>query len=503
LKIIGYIEWGIFIMVLVNKNELSRNNNTQSELRSLFRKSKEKQNSKVISSKEMFCHEASKKIGDSETSLKKDFETTNYDYHHTVGVREKRPSQINILAEELIEKRAKKFFQHLCKNFPDGRNAFIMVSHIVSNNKPFFETFQNNGKIAGVIPKPSSIDKEVYSHLSKNGINFLQITKEDLATEGIIENKISSLVDSGENLMILDIGGYFAKSLEQLNHVKNLTGIVEDTENGLQKYEKALKNVPNNKVPIFSIARSRLKSNYEDYLIGRSVAESTLSLLKDNNIDYSGKTIGIMGFGEVGRGASLYLKEYEGLKVQIYDINEQVMKLARKSGFLTVDNNDLLKTSDILICCTGNKCLKEADLDLIKKDCYISSCTSSDDEFAFEIPAPKDGSKSEISNLRGVNFLHRGNAINFVDPQKEVEMVQPFINLTLSGLIKCCTKLSNYAQKDNRKVHVLSIPEEDKLISDFYKFMKPNNANAEFIERLHATPLIENLENSLTQKKAI
>ena len=65
-------------------------------------------------------------------------------------------------------------------------------------------------------------------------------------------------------------------------------------------------------------------------------------------------------------------------------------------------------------------------------------------------------------------------------------------------LIKCSTKLDNNEFKSNQKVHVLSQKDEDELISDFYKYMNPNNSNAEFITRLHSTSLIENV--SLNQK---
>lgn len=44
-------------------------------------------------------------------------------------------------------------------------------------------------------------------------------------------------------------------------------GIVEDTENGLQKYENIQKRYKNDHIPIFSIARSRSK-DFEDYLVG-------------------------------------------------------------------------------------------------------------------------------------------------------------------------------------------------------------------------------------------
>lgn len=62
--------------------------------------------------------------------------------------------------------------------------------------------------------------------------------------------------------ILLDIGGYFA-SIAQIPNLP-IECIIEDTENGIQKYENVIDQI---EYPLFSVARNPLKKN-EDYLVG-------------------------------------------------------------------------------------------------------------------------------------------------------------------------------------------------------------------------------------------
>ena len=286
------------------------------------------------------------------------------------------------LSEKQIDKKAKILMKNIGKEFANNKKAFLFVSHIVPNSIPFIEAAGKYGRIAGIIAKPNSIDIKTYEYIKNKKINFIELTKQNLKSNNIIKKSIVPLLQKDEKLIIFDIGGYFAPALKELNQTSLIKGIVEDTENGYKKYEKCLITNNTNQIPIYSVARSKVKS-FEDYLVGRSVAFATLDLLARNNVDIIGKKIGIIGFGEVGKGAAYYLKNYKNANVQIFDIDNNIQKLAYKRGFNTISRKQLLQTSDIIICATGNKSIAEKDINTLKKGVYISSCTSSDDEFDF------------------------------------------------------------------------------------------------------------------------
>lgn len=389
-----------------------------------------------------------------------------------------------------VEEKAKLFMEQIASSFSAQKKCFVIVTHILPNSHPLFDTLSKYGRIAGVVAKPNSIDEKTYTAMKAKGIPFLDIRKEDFSSSDIISNKIVPLSRSDEKLIIIDTGGYFAGSLEELEKVEQLGGIVEDTENGLQKYEEAIKNRVNRKIPIFSVARSRAK-DFEDYLIGRSVASSTLTLIEHNKMQHANKRIGVIGFGEVGRGAALYLRDIKHCDVQIFDHADKVQRLAKQSGFKTVTRDEIIRTSDILICATGNHSLKDSDIVNLKKGCLISSCTSGDDEFGFEALKVSEGKQvgHRLRSISGLFFLNDGNAINFINPQRQTDMLSPYINLTHGGLIACCAKLDNNDFSNTLGINVLDRKEEEALISKFYQILSPNNENSKFLRMLFKTPL--------------
>lgn len=282
-----------------------------------------------------------------------------------------------------IEQRDKSlsFMNEICKNFTSCKKAFIIVSHIVPTSLNLINVLNKVGRIAGIIAKPNSVDRLTYVRMKLKNV-ILPLDKLSLKEKNVIHTKIEPLIKSDEKLFIIDIGGYFAGALKELNAVHNLAGIVEDTENGLQKYEKELALNPDNKIPIYSVARSRTK-DFEDYLVGRAVAQSTLKVLEENTFLVNDKNFGIIGFGEVGRGAAFYLKNKIKKQINIYDWSLSAQNLIVKSGFNLMDKQQLLKTSDVIIGATGNKSINDQELKLLKSGSFVSSCTSHDDEFDF------------------------------------------------------------------------------------------------------------------------
>lgn len=379
---------------------------------------------------------------------------------------------------------AKKFMADLASDFTNKKKAFIVVSHINPTSIPFINTLGHNGRIAGVVAKPNSIHFPTYEKLHDKVI-FLDVNKQDLLRPNIISKKVIPLIHDDENLIIIDIGGYFAGALKQLNSIPNLVGVIEDTENGLQKYERALNAYPDNKIPILSVARSRAK-DFEDYLIGRSLVVSSLEVLRRAGETCKNKKVGVIGFGEVGRGAAFYLRDNKNSNVSVFDSNPKVQDLIKKSGFIATDRNKLLRDSDILFCMTGNKSLVDTDIQIIKEGCFVASCTSGDDEFGFrdfEIKSGDEVSKN-IRNTSGVNFINDGNAVNFLHPENLEKMLSPYIYLTHSALLECAVKLDKGGDFSTKTVNIIEKDREKEIISSFRKSIKSANKNAMFINTI-------------------
>lgn len=392
--------------------------------------------------------------------------------------------------------QALKFMDTITSDFSDSKKCFIVVTHLVDNTIDFLNTLSKKGRVAGLIAKPNSVDEKTKKQATCSGIKILDFKRTDFFIDSTISQKVSPLIQNDEKLIIFDTGGYFAPSLKKLNQYSNILGIIEDTENGLQKYEQKLSEYPENNLPIFSVARSRAK-DFEDYLIGRSIASATERLLSENHIMLKNKRIGIIGFGEVGRGCAFYLKEKLKLNVLIFDNDENVRKFIDTSGFRYSSKTNILENSDVLICATGHKSLSDTDLPDIKQGCYIASCTSSEDEFNFTSirlnQMPDNNNK--IYPVQQVNFLNKGNAINFAYPQLCNEMLSPYIYLTFSALLKCVSNLEQGNSVVKTQVNFLSEKEEKQIIYDFLSATKSDivNKNDLFIQQVRKSKIWKGL----------
>jgi len=305
------------------------------------------------------------------------------------------------------------FFEDVTSDFGLSQNdpALLLVTHLLPDRHYFLHALQKIADPIYIIPKPKSIHQPTFDAISKTH-NVLQVTKEQLRDSQQAE-KLLYLV--GKQVVILDMGGYFAQAINYLANSEFLLGSVEDTENGHQKY---LAQTPL-ATPVLSVARSPLKDT-EDYLVGQSVVFSTEAVLREQNVVMNNRNIGILGYGKIGRSIAQTISS-RNLRTMVYDINSIKRVQAMSNGYPSPEKSIMLKSSDILFCATGNNSLSGDDYLLLKDGCYISSVTSSDDELDLS-GAQKHYSVSQIgehvelyqNEHNYFYLLHSGNAINFL-----------------------------------------------------------------------------------------
>lgn len=172
-----------------------------------------------------------------------------------------------------------------------------------------------------------------------------------------------------------------------------MLGIVEDTENGHQKYESALSEYAKvhvgddsrgvQRLPrIWSVARSLMKQT-EDYNVGKSLVRATDTLLREH-LDLRLEDelcIGVLGFGKIGSSIARHLQQQNIGTVYVCDIKPHIAIRAASQDFIICDKEQMLQKVSIIFAATGNKCLTFQDLRRVQADMLIvSSCTSADDE---------------------------------------------------------------------------------------------------------------------------
>ncbi len=351
------------------------------------------------------------------------------------------------------------FFSEILKTYPvhnqNEKIKIIISLHALPTTVRYLIALEEIGDIVAIIPKSSTKNENIMTWL-RDEYGEALADNVDRAYLAHPENAVKFIkykVKLGEKVIILDIGGYFAPALEAFNNDQDiqsrLIGIIEDTENGQQKYEESLQQLNGRNIyPIYSVARSPLKRT-EDFNVGKSIVRAADTILRGVASEMSERTsAAVLGLGKVGEGI---LEELTRMRVKVaaYDINpiRNIITLSRGPSIVHTQQqrNELLSQADIIFCATGNKCLRGNDWYQLKDNVFIASCTSSDDELdATNLQNLTKKSVSDITQYtlpdnKKINLMVDGNGVNFVYGA----VVGPYIHAVQGSIIVAMSLMSN------------------------------------------------------------
>ena len=351
-----------------------------------------------------------------------------------------------------IDLNTRLFYENIIsKARTTGENYIaVVVSHIIPDAVHYLRAIDTIVPIQTIVPKPNSIDEKTYTIVRKD-FKISHVCREDMAQD--TENEVIRILENtNEKILLFDIGGYFAHIHETwpVTILERIALIIEDTENGYQKYEHVIgdseRKKQNYPFKVVSVARSPLKEN-EDFLVGQFVFFSADALMREDGKLIQYLKCGILGYGKIGRSIASHLWQ-RGVKPAVYDTNP----LKRVSAFNELnripDRDSIIKESDILFSATGNKSLKIEDFRELKNGCYIFSVTSSDDELELEFTGEYE--KQEVrkhifkysnENMNYFFLVNDGNAVNFIYNA----VMGDFIHLVRAEMILAINGLPGYA----------------------------------------------------------
>ena len=321
------------------------------------------------------------------------------------------------MLEDFERGRVCAFFRRITDHTAvSDRPASLVITHLLAERPRFLEGVERLSDMAAVLPKPRSVNeaalREISSKMQVDDLDRDRLANPEQAL-AYVESRAA-----GRNLILLDVGGYFAPALEHLHaHFSgHLIGVVEDTENGHQRYA-ALGKLP---VPVFSVARSPLKDP-EDYLVGQSVVFSTEALVRRRDDILNGRPACVIGYGKLGRSIAEMLHA-KHVGVTVYDIDPVRRVQALSQGYRTASTlPEALGDAGIVVCATGNYALREDDFTRVPNGAYIASVTSSDDEMELVALAglytrtPVEEHVTRYSRTGHYFYvLADGNAVNFL-----------------------------------------------------------------------------------------
>ncbi|MFE9992949.1 adenosylhomocysteinase [Streptomyces sp. NPDC005381] len=338
--------------------------------------------------------------------------------------------------------RLDAFFRRITAQFPAGRAiTTVVITHLLPERPAFLRAMSAVSTIGAVLPKPKSIHQLTLDTVSRT------LSVHDLSRERFTDETqaLHYLEDTagGQDVVLVDIGGYFAASLDTLvnKFSGRILGVVEDTENGHQRYA-ALGSLP---CPVVSVARSPLK-DCEDHLVGRSIVFSTDALVRARGDILTSRSACVIGFGKIGRSIAQTLRAQD-LRVTVYD-NDAVKRVqAHALGFRTsASTTEAVHDAELVLCATGNLALRHEDFAALRNGAYLGSVTSSEDEL--ELGSLDDlyerhpvGPQLTRYDVTGHYFyvLADGGAVNFVHGAA----VGTYIHLVQAEILAATAALSH------------------------------------------------------------
>ena len=375
---------------------------------------------------------------------------------------------------------------------------FVVVVHLLPTLPAYLRALQQIGDIKVIIFKGAKEAdrplhmKEMAKWVEENK-EFTgavrKLTKDDLRSSRKVVDLLSDVSSNGrKEIIIMDIGGYFAPCLRELtdpsccNDKWKLLGIVEDTENGHQKYHHALQRFlePQNshlKLPnIYSVARSEMKKT-EDYNVGKSLVRAADSILRQS-LDLRLEdhcVIGVIGFGKIGTSIAMHMRQQHIGTVMVYDVNPAIMIRALSHDFVICTKEQMLQRASFIFCATGNKSLTYNDLLAFGTDIkrvIIASCTSADDELDVHeglkqhennSPDPCSFSRYDLQRLNGepiqVILLCDGNAVNFSCRAVLAESIRS----VQAAMMVCALNLQQLAVRNETKPGIMTLTNEEEM----------------------------------------
>jgi len=318
------------------------------------------------------------------------------------------------------EHQTRSFFDDVSRPLRElPRVSCVTVAHLIPDVFPYLRAINGSFNPIAIIPKQNSIVDKVKQQLERSW-NIRGDLKREVIANG---NQFGDLLSTAEGKFVLfDIGGYFSPVVHKLAKLmgNRFVGIVEDTENGHQKYLKVAEKDPL-PVPVISVARSPLKDN-EDFLVGQSILFSADFVLRQVGQLIQYLQCGIFGYGKIGSSIAHHLL-LRGVKPWVYD-DKPIPRARAVNQLCNAPPRDyIIKNADVIFSATGNQALKILDFRALKSGCFVVSVTSSEDEMDLTF-LEGEYTSEEVQGADHVtkwssftNFFYlvnKGNAVNFI-----------------------------------------------------------------------------------------
>lgn len=350
----------------------------------------------------------------------------------------------------------------------------VIIQHLLEDTEAFIHILKRTGfLIEQVIGIEYSSKRHVVERLVDQGIDAIvpEFAKLKRTIKSCLraikkEQRCSSIT----NFLVHEVGGYCADLLNEDMSLfdNNCIGVVEETKQGLWRYEK----VKSLRFPIIHIANSRLK-DFEGIYIGESVAKIIFGDIKTLNIRPSTCRVGLLGFGSIGSSVARSLAK-QGFRILFYDANPIKQIEGAVLGYTCANRKDVLQNSQLIIGTTGKGSISYRELESLESGAILASASSRTVEFPIT-QINKAGRMTKINEFIDDYLMPWGKSLRIINKGFPINFRQSSLPPPIADLMFCQIATSLIKLVSNNLppgLHILSEEEENRIASgwvDYYK----------------------------------
>ena len=326
----------------------------------------------------------------------------------------------------------------LAGELPSAPCRVVLIAHLLDTAVPYVRMLGRHCDLVRVIAVPYSAQAEALALLDDlpalvpESIDEVRPLAMDAARE--------AGQSTGAPVVIQEVGGYCAEEVDVLASIQGVRGVVEDTKQGLWRYERAAP-LP---LPVYTIADSPLKA-LEDVQVGRSIAYSVERLLRSRFYRLTcEQRLLVLGYGGIGTALAEHFRRL-GADVAVFDPDEVRMSAAVVHGFKVGPRAELLAWADVIVGVSGQRALSASDLPHLRSGVVLASGSSKQVEFDIEGLRAAASSLVEIDEVteieaggRAIYLLNQGRPVNFL----EQSILGSVLDLVYSELYLCTRELA-------------------------------------------------------------
>jgi len=326
---------------------------------------------------------------------------------------------------------------------PFAEKRVVLVLHFLRDLLPFVAAAERLGL------EPA---RTVLFHKTRYGYPHREPVKQWLSDRGYevrgdddIPNFYAELERShprDQQLLIIEDGGYFAPRIatSKTNLPKTVTGIVEQTSNGIRLLEEAIGANARPPFPFLSLPACQIKNQIEPPFIGRATAQTLQGMM--TGISLAGQEIGLIGFGTIGAQVAHALRNAGAARIKVYDKQPEKLVLARAQGYEHVDSAESAARGSFLVLGgTGQPTIQESVINELRDGAIVGSTSSRTVEIdmtalerlsvsnvpAMRLGDPILGTRYRLKDGREIVLLANGTPLNFWNTEGMPDQLGDFI----------------------------------------------------------------------------